>query len=113
AIRQITAMMERVLEHHEPLSRELADRAVEALERIAVLLPQLEANLGTRRAAPLAGDLYECVRYYPKWRYQSLVLRRVIELYVTLRGQLSDLVREVGFVRQRLGELQEAFGNAA
>src|SRR5262249_20384146 len=37
-------------------------------------------------------------------RYQGLVLRRVIFTYTSLRGYLSDQIREFGFYRMRLGE---------
>ena len=38
-------------------------------------------------------------------RYHSLVLTHLNRLYLSLRGHLSDQIREVGFCRQRLGEL--------
>ena len=45
------------------------------------------------------------MRTYAKSRYHSLVLAHLNDLYVGLRGHLSDQIREVGFCRQRLGEL--------
>src|SRR5207248_184084 len=50
-------------------------------------------------------ELLELLRSYPKCRYQSLVLHHITRLYVSMRGLLSDQIREVGFCRQRLGEL--------
>src|SRR5208282_2821008 len=52
-----------------------------------------------------AADLFELVRTYTKTRYHSLVLGHLNRLYLGLRGHLSDQIREVGFCRQRLGEL--------
>lgn len=112
AIRQITATVNQVLEHYEPLAKELSDRALDAHQRLYNVLSQLQANPG-RRGAALAAELYDLLRYYPKTRYQSQVLRRVITVYLGLRGQLTDQIREVGFVRQRLGDLVKQFEEAA
>ncbi|MBY0525773.1 MAG: protein kinase [Gemmataceae bacterium] len=110
ALRQLSTTIDKVLEHHESLCRELADRANEAHARIHALLDTLRANPGGgRRNAPVITDLVEVLKLFPKWRYQSLVLRHVTTIYVSLRGQLSDQVREVNFCRQRLGELVRAF----
>ena len=59
--------------------------------------------------APVVQELSEALQLYPKWRYQGLVLQRVGKTYVSLRGQLSDQLREVGFCRQRLGDLLRSF----
>src|SRR5438105_1487307 len=56
---------------------------------------------GTVRAQATA-ELLELIRQYPKARYHALVLQSINKLYVGLRGQLSDQLREVGFCRQRL-----------
>src|SRR5205823_758380 len=56
-------------------------------------------------AGPSVGDLFDLVRTYTKTRYHSLVLTYLNRLYLSLRGHLSDQIREVGFCRQRLGEL--------
>ena len=64
---------------------------------------------GKASASNQAIELFELLRLYPKYRYQSLVLQRVNTLYVSLRGQLSDQLREVDFCRARLGELVTTF----
>jgi serine/threonine protein kinase len=110
AIRQIGAIMDQALESHEPLCQDFADRSTQALERIGVLLPQLMTG-GARRAAALSPELAELLKAYPKCRYYTLVLRRIITIYQTLRGQLAEQVREVGFCRQRLGELVQGFSD--
>jgi hypothetical protein len=60
----------------------------------------------------IAQELQELLRSYPKVRYQALITHRVSTLYVSLRGQLSDQLREVDFCRARLGELQVLFAEA-
>jgi len=113
SIRQLVATIERALEHHEPLGQELAEQAANAYSRIHMALNTLRANPGGgRRMAPVIQELGEVLQLYPKWRYQSLVLQRVNKTYVSLRGQLSDQLREVGFCRQRLGELARSFEDA-
>jgi hypothetical protein len=49
------------------------------------------------------------LRLYPKWRYQSLVLRHVISTFTNLRSWLSDKTREIAFCRTRLSELSRGF----
>jgi hypothetical protein len=62
-----------------------------------------------RRAAASVNTLVELVRCYPKWRYQSLMIQRVSNVYVSLRGQLSDQLREINYCRTRLTELVDNF----
>jgi len=114
AIRQLSDTIERVLGHHETLARELTDRATEAHSRVHSILDSLRANPNAaRRNAPLIADLAEALKQYPRCRYQSLQLRRVTDIYISLRGQLSEQVREVNFCRNRLGELVKDFAEAA
>lgn len=67
--------------------------------------------LGLARRAPASlantsgPDIFELVRTFTKTRYHSLVLSHLNGLYLSLRGHLSDQIREVGFCRQRLSEL--------
>ncbi len=117
ALRQLSNQVETALTHHEELARELQDRALTAYQRLQQLLGTQEAAPQTtpsRRAAFLrrapadggaGAELIEVLRNYPKWRYQSLVLQRVNTLYLSLRGQMSDQLREVDYCRARLNEL--------
>jgi hypothetical protein len=64
----------------------------------------------TRRAAPVndpAAEILELLRSYPRCRFQSLILQKINTLYLSLRGHLSDQIREIGFCRQRLVELSD------
>src|SRR5262249_31951490 len=122
--------VEQVLEHHEPLLKELQQRAAAAHDRLQALLesagmsaqqqPQPSTSWKTpfsRRtpaaAAVPAGELIRLLRSYAKCRYQALVLRQVTALYVSMRGQLSDQIREVGYCRQRLAELLDQLAEDA
>jgi hypothetical protein len=110
AIRMLTGLIEDTLETYEPLLQEREENAVEARQRIQQMIASLEANPGGgRRNAPFVAELVDSLRLYPRCRYQSLLLRRVINVYVTLRGKLSDQVRELTLIRQRLGDLAKAF----
>jgi hypothetical protein len=106
AIRQITATVEQILQHHEPLAQELTNRANEAYLRLqAYLSPQP----GCRRPALSSLDILELLRCYPKWRFQSVVLQQLDNAFLRLRGHLSDDLREVNFCRVRLAQLQRLF----
>jgi hypothetical protein len=54
-------------------------------------------------------EVFELLRSYPKWRYQGLVLQQVLGVYVSLRGHLTDTLREINFCRVRLAELAQVF----
>ncbi|MFO0879390.1 MAG: tubulin-like doman-containing protein [Gemmataceae bacterium] len=112
AIRQLVATLEQVLQHHEPLARDLAQKANEAHASIRALLASQtrEGKLRTRLTSP---EILELVRHYPKWRFQSLILQHLATSFVSLRGHLSDELREVNFCRVRLGELQRLFEEQA
>ncbi len=103
AIRHAVATIEQSLQHHEPLAKDLAAKAAEARERLkALAAPPAK---GARRYAPDPADVIELLRCYPKWRFQALMLQHVSASFVSLRGNLSDQLREVNFCRLRLGEL--------
>jgi hypothetical protein len=117
ALRQLSAEVEEALQLHEDLCSELQQRAIAAYQRLQSLLASptpLLHSTPSRRAGFLrrtptqpgpAIEVLELLRNYPKWRYQSLVLARVNTLYISLRGQLSDQLREVDYCRARLTEL--------
>jgi hypothetical protein len=102
SVRQVVASIEQTLQHHEPLSQDLLKRAQEAHARLLALSGLLAGN---RKAMPPGAEVVELLRTYAKARYQSLVMQRVTAAFVSLRGHLSDELREINFCRVRLGEL--------
>jgi serine/threonine protein kinase len=117
AVRQLIAAIEQVLAHYEPLCKELTTRAAEAYEQIAALLKSLQANKpankpANKRQGPPVPQLTELLRVYAKWRSQGFVLQCVITAYVSLRGHLSEQLREINFCRTRLNELVQNFASA-
>jgi hypothetical protein len=114
AIRQIVERIEDVLSHYEPLYHDLSVKTTQTNDKLQTLLASMaEVGPGNRRAAPMAAELVEMVRLFPKWRYQSLILRSVIFAYTSLRGYFSDQLREVNFYRIRLAELARLFRSPA
>jgi serine/threonine protein kinase len=103
AVRQVVASIEQVLQHQEPLLRDLSTRAAEAYDHLQALVTPPAP--GTKRPATYAADVLELLRGYSKWHYQSLVLQQVASAFVSLRGHLSDELREINFCRVRLTEL--------
>ncbi len=106
AIRQVTAMIEQALQHHEPLAKELTTKAAEAYHRLKAIAT---APPGSRAASLGTPEILELLRNYPKWRFQSIVLQQLANAFLRLRGYLSDDLREVNFCRVRLKELQGLF----
>ena len=126
ALRKLSAIAERALSSQETLARELNERAALLYQRVQRALESPPPPVSTKTnpsgwklsfgrttphtksgpsAASAANELLELMRQYPKARYHALVLTHINRLYVGLRGQLSDQLREIGFCRQRLGEL--------
>jgi eukaryotic-like serine/threonine-protein kinase len=104
AIRQVVASIEQILQHHEPLARDLSSKASEAYVRLRTFLAP--AKVAGRRPPLSNADVLELLRVYPKWRFQSLVLQTASSAFLSLRGHLSDEAREINFCRVRLAELQ-------
>jgi hypothetical protein len=113
ALRQAVSQIEKVLSHYETLARELSAQAAEGHRRLQGFLTNPPPLTPAARGKPSpAAAVLELVRHYPKWRYHSLVLQRVLSTYVSLRGHLSDQLREINFCRSRLADLQRAFDDA-
>src|SRR5262249_17498244 len=77
------------------------------LEQLRPYVPEIVK--GGRSTVRELTEAVELLRQYPKWRYQSLVLRHVNSTYSKLRDFLSDKSREIAFCRSRLVELSRAF----
>jgi serine/threonine protein kinase len=128
ALRQFCTTVEQSLKSQETLAKELNEKSAQLYQRINQLIdtpapPATHqaggawgASLGRRAIAGpalAAADVFELVRTYTKTRYHGLVLTHLNRLYLALRGHLSDQIREVGFCRARLGELQGLLQPAA
>jgi hypothetical protein len=110
AVRQTIARIEQDLQNHEGVSQELAVRVENARARIESLLASLlQGGPKSRRAASSVSTLIELCRCYPKWRYQSLLFQRLAKVYISLRGGLSDQLREINYCRSRLTDLLGSF----
>ncbi len=126
ALRHFCVTVEQALQAQEPLAKDLHDRSVLIHQRLQVFLdapPVLQETRttslwkfgrrsATEKSSP-AEELLDLLKAFAKCRYQSLVLMHVNRLYLSLRGHLSDQIREVGFCRQRLGELAGLFAAPA
>jgi serine/threonine protein kinase len=103
AVRHSIAAIEQMLQHHEPLVKDLTKRAGDAYLRLRSLV--LPVRPGGRWLVLPPEEVLELMRCYPKWRYQALMLQHVGAAFVGLRGHLSDELREINFLRARLTEL--------
>jgi serine/threonine protein kinase len=132
AIRQITTTIEQTLHAQEQIAKELAERAHGTFGNILVIYKNIKLGKAGKPAAKRAGKggwwggngaaeetpnsgaalLNDLLKAYCKSRYQCLILQRAVAIFLSLRGQLSDQMREVGFCRNRLLELSKSFGQA-
>jgi hypothetical protein len=121
AVRQLSDCVEQALASQEALLRELQERTAAVHQRVHALLesprPQSPTSSTPRWRAPFTrrasavqspnAEFLDLLGSYAKCRYQSLVLSAINSLYVRLRGNLSDQMREIGFCRHRLTELAD------
>jgi hypothetical protein len=121
AIRALGRLAEQALKMQEALGKELSERAATLYCRIHEIFHRCEKNTekssagssaslwfgrkSTGSAVTSGADLLELLRVYAKAQYQALLLACINRLYISVRGHLSDQLREVGFCRQRLDEL--------
>jgi hypothetical protein len=115
AIRLLVATIEQALEHQDPLRKDLARQAAEAYQRLCRFSESdapagrdsgARSRQGKGRSGGPAAEVLQLLHDYPKWRLQGLVLEHVAAAFLSLRGHLSDELREVNFCRTRLTELQ-------
>jgi serine/threonine protein kinase len=110
AVRQVVQGIEQVLDRHESLGHELADRAAQAYGQLLGFVKLSEGTHSWPRNGPGPDKVLEWLRVYAKSRYQSLVLQQVLGVYVSLRGCLTDELREINFCRVRLQEMCNQLG---
>jgi serine/threonine protein kinase len=103
ATRHLIATIEQVLQHQEPLARDLAEKAAAAYAQLQLVCGQVEN--GRRRPTLTAREVVELLQYYAKYRLHSQIMYQVLTAYLELRGHLSDEMREISYCRVRLGEL--------
>jgi serine/threonine protein kinase len=108
AVRQVFALLERILQRYEPLIQEVN-------ERVETSYQALRKALGgkSRELNLTADEMAEVLKAYPRARFQSLLLKQVSQALLALRGHQSEQLREINFCRVRLAELQRAFENSA
>jgi len=119
-IRRFTTCVQQALESYEELYTEVRERSFKIYQRLELLAeerttPHSPSQTPSWRTAftrktnsnkvQLAGELLDLFDVYLKCQFQSLVLRQISRIYTSLRGHLSDEVREIGFCRTRLTEL--------
>jgi hypothetical protein len=109
AIRQLVLTIEQLLRHHEPLAHDFSEKALNGYERLKCLANGIADAKAKRRAGPPAVEAAELLRLYPRWRYNALILWALQYTYTSLRGYLSDQLRELTFHRLRLGDLLQYF----
>jgi hypothetical protein len=111
SILQIQTELEQSQQRYEIMCQELASFAANAYSRINGRLSALVS--GENRRGTFTTEVIEMLRSYPKWRYQSLVLRQVIQGFAKLQTYLTDLLREVDFCRGRLNDLCQSLDDSS
>jgi hypothetical protein len=121
AVRQAVALVERWLQIQESQATELRARVRHLAERLQVGQAEAERALlggkggkaGAGRCDAALTDLAANLVEYPRVRYQQALVSRLAGLYLSLRGFLSDQMREIGFFQQPLDALKWAVAEAS
>lgn len=111
AVRRMLNQVEQILQSHEPLTLELTTNSEQTYARIQSMIAP--SHSGQRRPSASALDAVELLRYYAKNRFQSQLLHQVSGAFLSLRGHLSDELREINFCRYRLNDLLQQLENAS
>jgi serine/threonine protein kinase len=128
ALRQIITRIEGVLAEHEAGYGDLAARVTEARQRLATVIVGLgggrkaedgpkkdeggrrrEKDTPVRPLKAVPEEVVGLLRVYGDRRCRCLLLRQALNVFVSLRGHLSDELREINFCRVRLGELLQSW----
>ncbi len=110
-IRQTAARLEEWLRQYEQHQEQLTRHVGQTQEKLQNFVAESERAgsggrlSGFRRVTPLA-DLLEQLAYFPMTRYEEQLSGRVVGVYLSLRGHLTDLMKEIGFCRGRLIDIQ-------
>jgi hypothetical protein len=115
ALKHVVACFQDWLQHLETQAQELGKQVAEIAERLHKMLlaegdkPLGGAKSGEHRHSQLANAIRDHLSRYPTLRYQHVLLQRLIGIYVSMRGHLTDQSKELGFFRNRLKDLQQLF----
>src|SRR5205814_3781970 len=110
AIRQTVVALDQALQQQERQGKEATARAAECLESIRQLVGNWQKSPPSgKRAAAASAEIAGLLVEYPSLCFQKLLALRAASVYVSLRGHLSDELREVGYCRTQLAELLRLF----
>jgi hypothetical protein len=112
AIQQATFLVERALQLQEAEARKLTAQALQIWNglRSALKEPENGLDFGKRngRAAPNLAEVARVLAEYPRVRSLAVAQQRLAGLYLSLRGFLSDQVRELRLDQQPLELLRRS-----
>jgi hypothetical protein len=111
ALRFLIATLQQWLQAVEQQANQAAVKVAEVIQRIRADITEwerLQAGGKLRRAAP-PGDPAVTLREYVAHRLRQVLAQRQVGIYLSLRGCLSDQVKDLRFCRQQLNELQQMF----
>jgi hypothetical protein len=105
AIRQLSNKLEQLVTALADSTAQIVAETVAARDRIRTLAKSL-TGASSARSKIIVVELLELLRDYPRKRYQALVDERVTSIYRHMLTNCPEYLRELGFCRARLGDLQ-------
>lgn len=112
AIRQFNLILDKTIQHQEPLYKDLNEKAGAAYSRIPALLDAVRQAMLARRKPPnVTKEVVQALRLYPVLRLQGLMVQRLLTVLRSLRGNCPEYQREFTHCRNRLLDLVKLFHN--
>jgi hypothetical protein len=110
AVRQVNSVLVQFLSQQEPLCQDFNAKAQTAHSRIVATIDAIKAAMiSKRRSTEDMAQLPSLLRLYPRFRFQALVVQRVMTVYRSLEGNCPEYQREFTYCRTRLTDLQKTF----
>jgi len=112
ALSQLTELLKLSVEQLEQLRKGYRQDVRESYARLFQLIGGLGSSSGLPgfggRRSTLATELLDLLRVYPNKRLKQVIVDAALSLYRGLLNNVPEYVREVGFCRNRLGELGQS-----
>jgi eukaryotic-like serine/threonine-protein kinase len=99
-IDQLMVRLEQLSRQYQVLAVDLGNKATDVFYKIQ---RHLTSDSKKDRMSP--SDLVEALWLYPKWRFESLLIRSAAAVYQKLKGHLGDLAREFDFCHKQMVDL--------
>jgi serine/threonine protein kinase len=106
AVNLLTENLQKSIQHYEPTGAKLADQARDVYAKLGGYITN------STKVRLTAAEVTDAIKNYPRWRYQSMVIKHVCQIYDRVVALLKDQLRELEHCRERLSVLVQSLKDA-